>query len=149
MLQTALFPASYSMHIFTHNCTCMIKRCFCLPVSSTRSVFWSHAEVSLSCHATPVSELKQQATVFQRADNFIQRITCIGWSTFYPLDRVIRSLNNRDQDGREKRTKKCPAWQLPFSVFWRNFAFKSPTSGSLRYQHTASGRQTVWKWVRH
>ena len=40
------------------------------------------------------------APVVQREDNSIQRIKCIDWSTFYPLDRVIRSLNNRSLDCR-------------------------------------------------
>ena len=30
--------------------------------------------------------LSVQAPVIQRAENFIQRIKCTGWSTFYPLD---------------------------------------------------------------
>ena len=43
-----------------------------------------------------------QATVVQRADNFIQRIKCFCWSIFYLLDRVISSLNNRGQDVRSE-----------------------------------------------
>ena len=39
-----------------------------------------------------------QAPVVQRMDNLIQWIKCIGWSTSYLLDKVIRSLNNWDED---------------------------------------------------
>ena len=53
--------------------------------------------VNLGDHNNPFYScmLSVQAPAIQKAENFIQRIKCIGWSTFYPLNRVIRSLNNR------------------------------------------------------
>ena len=41
-----------------------------------------------------------QAPAVQRADNFIQRVKRIGWSTFYLLDSAIHSLNNWEQTSR-------------------------------------------------
>ena len=54
-----------------------------------------------------------QAPVVQREDNSIQRIKCIGWSTFYPLDRVIHSLNSRGLDCRLVTVILCTYVSIP------------------------------------